>query len=183
MARSAALIAMTFLSAGAARADFDAEAFPPYEGCALCHGLHGVSANARFPHLGGQDPVYLENQLRAFLSGDRHNDGGQMAGTVAALDPADLPVVVDWFAAQEPPAPSLAAEGGPPSAAEGCGDCHDTGAAGVPHLTAQHAGYLAKQMRDFHAGLRPPHPEDAPLPGDDDAIEAIAAYLASVPRP
>lgn len=191
MARSAALVAATLLAAAPARADFDADAFPPYERCALCHGLFGVSANARFPNLAGQEPVYIETQIQSFLAGTRYNDGGQMASIVTELKPQDIPVVVEWFSTQDPPAPAPEGSTAGRSLFEtrNCGVCHDSGTPymGVPHLTAQHAGYLAKQMRDFRDGARETHlgciPHGPMMPADDGEIDAIAAYLASVPRP
>lgn len=187
-ARVAAL-ALALLAAPAA-ADFDADAFPPYERCALCHGLFGVSGMARFPHLGGQDPVYLEAQIRAFLAGERTNDGGQMAAVVTELAAEDIPVVVAWFAAQDPPEATPAASSGGAALylQAGCGACHDRAADldGVPFLSAQHAGYLAKQMRDFRDGRRGPGRQEVPhramLPADDADIDALAEYLAAEPR-
>lgn len=191
MARKADVLLIALCCAAPARADFDAEAFPPYERCALCHGLFGVSANARFPNLGGQEPVYIETQIRAFLDGDRHNDGGQMVDIVTELKPEEIPVAVEWFSTQAPPAPSGpgSAEGQAAFAALNCGTCHDAAEQymGVPHLTSQHAGYLEKQMKDFRDGRRGTHvgclPHGSMMPESDDQIAAIAAYLASVPRP
>ncbi|BBU55054.1 cytochrome c [Mameliella alba] len=191
MGPKAAFIATALAMAAPASADFDAEAFPPYERCALCHGLFGVSANARFPNLAGQEPVYIENQVRAFLSGDRHNDGGQMTSIVTELKPEEIAVVVEWFSTQDPPAPAPQgnAEGRALYEARNCGTCHDaeTPYLGVPHLTAQHADYLVKPMRDFRDGTRGTHlgclPHGPMMPADDSEIAAIAAYLASVPRP
>lgn len=183
------------LWAGAVYADFDAAAYPPYERCALCHGLFGVSANARFPNLGGQEPVYLETQIRAFLAGDRHNDGGQMAAVVSELKPEEIPVVVQWFSSQDAPPPAETGAAGEVQTgrilyqAGPCSACHDADHAfiGVPHLTSQHAGYLGKQMRDFRDGRRAAHsgclPHGPMMPTQDSDIDAIAAYLAQVPRP
>lgn len=39
--------------------------------CASCHGVDGVSANARWPNLAGQNDLYLIKQLNAFRDGDR----------------------------------------------------------------------------------------------------------------
>lgn len=193
MGRSAVL-AVAILAASAARADFDPDAYPRHETCALCHGLFGVSRTDRFPHLGGQEPAYLEAQIRAFLSGARSNDGGQMAAIVTELVPGDIEAVVAWFASQDAPAPvepgdaAQASEGAALYADAGCGACHDHVGTlvGVPHLRAQHAGYLAKQMRDFRDGRRGPGSLDVPhgalLPAAEEAIAAIAAYLASEPR-
>jgi len=42
--------------------------------CAGCHGPEGHGLPARFPRIGGQHSEYLENQLRAFREGSRHNN-------------------------------------------------------------------------------------------------------------
>jgi len=76
------LWAFLLFAAGPAAADFDAEAYPAYETCALCHGLYGQSRLAKFPHLAGQKPGYVRAQIEAFLAGERSNDGGQMAAIV-----------------------------------------------------------------------------------------------------
>lgn len=177
--------------APAASADFDAASYPPYETCALCHGLFGQSRLDKFPNLAGQKPDYIQAQLDAFLSGERTNDGGQMSSIVTELKPEDFATVVAWFFEQEAPepaAPPLNDVGATLVDAGGCIACHsDVSDGNVPHLTAQHAGYLAKQMRDFRTGLRT-HSNAAPLHkslledlGDD--IDDIAAYLASLERP
>lgn len=174
---------------GVAHADFDPDAYPPYETCALCHGLFGVSHTAKFPHLGGQDPDYIRAQIRAFLSGARSNDGGQMVAIVSELLPEEIPIVVEWFASQDPPEPVVTEDqGGQAGFDADCAGCHGdpTELEGVPHLKAQHAGYLIKQMQDFRDGRRMTGPmgvdHRALIPGDDNAIQALALYLASVPR-
>lgn len=183
-------IAFALFLCGPAWADFDPDAYPRYETCALCHGLFGVSHNAKFPHLGGQDPVYLEAQLRAFIAGSRTNDGGQMAAIVTELQAGDLELVVEWFSTQDPPAASglSGSEAGASLASElECTSCHiDNRALGVPHLTAQHAGYLEKQMADFRDGRRAA-PEIALTHAEllqlsDDEIGDIAQFLAALDR-
>ena len=173
-----------------AAADFDAASYPPYETCALCHGLFGQSRTGKFPHLAGQKPAYIQAQLDAFLAGERTNDGGQMTSIVTELKPEDFAVVVKWFSEQEPPEPSA-----PPvdemgmqlTADAGCLMCHEEDdAEEVPYLSAQHAGYLAKQMRDFRDGARAQsataeiHREA--FDSMTDGIDQIAAYLASLER-
>ena len=186
-----AVLALLLLGlATSAQADFNAASYPPYERCALCHGLFGQSYIDKFPHLAGQKPAYIQAQLDAFLTGARTNDGGQMSAIVTELKADDFAVVVAWFAGQDPPEPTEQPEtskGKELTEASGCLDCHSGDAAGAfPYLTAQHAGYLAKQMRDFLCGLRI-HSEAAPihqnLLADMEAgIEDIAAYLSSLER-
>lgn len=186
-------IAIAILAASPVRADFDPTAYPPYETCALCHGLFGVSHSGKFPNLAGQQPDYIRAQIAAFLSGDRHNDGGQMAAIVTELAPEAIPIVVDWFATQDPPtaydAPQTST-GADSYASLGCAACHANTpqqAGDVPYLSAQHASYLAKQMRDFRDGARsglPVHGLHATLLAVPDAeLDAIATYLAAEDRP
>ena len=172
-------------------ADFDPDAYPRHETCALCHGLFGVSHNAKFPHLGGQNPYYIEAQLRAFLAGTRQNDGGQMAAIVTELQPGDIEQVVGWFSSQDPPDPEPLPEGNKGAArieALGCASCHGSAPPedGVPYLTAQHSGYLAKQMADFRDGRRDAHLTAAmhrdQLQLTDADIKEIADFLAAQPR-
>lgn len=187
--RAAVAIGLAVLASGAA-ADFDPDAYPRHETCALCHGLFGTSHRAKFPNLGGQSPSYLTAQLKAFLSGERTNDRGQMAAIVLELQPGDLERVVDWFSTQDPPPPydhGDTSKGRKAYAAMACATCHDAAGelAGVPHLTAQHAGYLIKQMEDFRSGARVGQMDvdhGALLPEDFDIREAIALYLSSQAR-
>lgn len=186
-------VGLATVFAGPAAGDFAADEFPPYERCALCHGLFGVSARDKFPNLAGQKPAYIEAQVRAFLDGQRQNDGGQMAAIVTELLPEDIPVVVAWFSSQDPPEPAekpTSDSGEMLFESLGCSGCHDNkadGAEDIPFLSAQHAAYLSKQMRDFMAGARsaPQHPGmHKSMLGDVSAeIENIAAYLAAVERP
>jgi len=43
--------------------------------CAKCHGPHGISSDPNTPNLIGQNIGYMENQLRAFLRGERNPAG------------------------------------------------------------------------------------------------------------
>lgn len=192
MGRSFALTLFCSLLAGPTWADFAADEFPPYERCALCHGLFGVSHTDKFPNLGGQKSSYIAAQIAAFLAGERTNDGGQMAAIVTELKPDEIPVAVDWFASQDPPEPAGegSAEGAALFATLDCASCHDNqpGASIVPFLTAQHAGYLLKQMGDFRDGRRGAGSDIGALHQtafdlSDAELATIAAYLAAEGRP
>jgi len=62
----------------------------PWETCAECHNLDGISAMARFPKLAGQKLGYLARQVRDIRDGRRRNDGGQMTATAAEFDDESL---------------------------------------------------------------------------------------------
>lgn len=188
---SAALIAgLLWASAGSANS-IGAEHDAPYEICALCHSLDGVSRMAKFPKLAGQPAPYIEKQLHDFLSGLRTNDGGQMAAIVTEISPEDFPGVAQWFANQAAPAPE---DLGDTTAGQvafedlGCTNCHASDRAEdmTPHLTAQHAAYLEKQMVDFRDGDRANDPggamQAAMVNVSDSKIAQLAAYLAATAR-
>ncbi len=59
----------------------------PATGVAACIGCHGPTGSgnpaANFPALSGQHAKYVENQLKAFKSGERKNDAGKMMRNIA----------------------------------------------------------------------------------------------------
>jgi len=159
-----------------------------YERCALCHGLYGITPRSRFPILSGQNPLYLENQIQAFLSGKRTNDGGQMQSVVTELSEEQIAEVVDWFSSQELPAASASnnKDGEAAFSDYGCSTCHlenRSSEESVPLLYAQHKDYLEKQIRELREGERITeykltlHQQLGAI--DDNLIGAIAEYLAS----
>ena len=180
------------LVANAASADYDPSQYPAYETCALCHGLFGVSHTAKFPNLAGQKKAYIENQVRAFRNGHRTNDGGQMSAIATELQPEDIPFVADWFTNQDPPAPYPEEDttlGASLFNTLRCAGCHRNSGVSdpaIPYLTAQHPGYLEKQMRDFREGRRAVarnsglHATSLRL--SDEEIDAIARYLGASER-
>ena len=68
-----------------ARADtVVADGMQPWEACAECHSLDGISVMARFPKLAGQRPGYIAKQVRDFREGRRRNDRGLLCSTTSA---------------------------------------------------------------------------------------------------
>lgn len=163
----------------------------PYERCALCHGLFGNTTRSKFPKLAGQNPKYLERQIQYFLSGQRTNDGGQMATVVTEIDISQIPEIVNWFATQPAPDPfdSYSVEGESMFRDAGCIDCHREQMGPdvlVPLLASQHPEYLTKQMLEMRDGVRSGNNSRVmqnQLQALSDAdIESIANYLASLER-
>ncbi len=178
-----------------AKADMiDTEGMAPWEVCGLCHGYDGQSAMAKFPRLAGQKAAYIEKQLADIASGARSNEGGQMRSIMEEIAVDDYEAIAAWFASQPPP---------PPDEAEGdtalgerlwkehqCAGCHlndqETSGMIAPHLSAQHARYLKKQLTDFRDGERTNDPDSvmramtAKL--GDEEIDALAAFLAASER-
>lgn len=160
-----------WLVPGTAIADFDTSTVPPWEICALCHGIDGVSRTARFPKLAAQPIAYLEKQVRDFRGGHRMNDGGQMVAIVEAEITEDqISKVAGWFANQPPPAATdvdypdkvlagqrLYSDGDAARGIAACVSCHGKGAvaaSGAPRLESQWAPYITKQLEEFSTGER-----------------------------
>jgi sulfide dehydrogenase cytochrome subunit len=66
--------------------------------------------------------------------------------------------------------------------AAACANCHGTHGVsqqGMPNLAGQQGTYLAQQMRDFRAGVRPATIMHQLAKGyTDEQIEALAAYFS-----
>ena len=173
---------------------------PAQEICSLCHSLDGVSRMSKFPRLAGQKAHYIEKQLADFLAGARSNDGGQMAAIVTEIEPAQFKEAAAYFSSLTPPPPvipedgkgpapavvSLVDDGDPGRDIPACASCHMPESAAAPYLTSQHADYIAKQLRDFRSGERANDTTSRMTAIakalDDREIDALAAYLASMPR-
>ncbi|HLH11265.1 MAG TPA: c-type cytochrome [Methylovirgula sp.] len=167
----------------------------PWEACADCHGLEGVSATAHFPKLAGQKRAYIEKELRDFRSGARANDNGQMSGIADFSDRA-LELAADYFSRLPAPpsnggrgkasarARAIVEAGRPGAGIVACRFCHDARADTAPWLEAQHAGYLAKELRDFKSGARTNDQimSDIARRLSEEDIDQLAAYLEASPR-
>ena len=68
--------------------------------CASCHGPTGSGVDsAKFPMLAGQHSQYIITQLKAFRSGERANDPGQMMRDVAKrMSDGDIKMVAGYIA-------------------------------------------------------------------------------------
>lgn len=193
------------LGTAAARADMiDTSGMATWEHCALCHSADGISRMAKFPKLAAQRPRYIAKQLRDFRAKRRHNDGGPMLTNAGLLSDEQIEEVAAYFGALPPPPPAdgdldpraaetgarLFRDGKPEAGVPACARCHTgAGTAGVlaPRITAQHAGYLLKQLTDFRSGARANDP-DGLMRGvaaalTEKEISAVAAYVATLERP
>ncbi len=180
----------------------DESSLQPWENCALCHSLDGVSRMAKFPKLAGQVPAYIEKQIRDFRAARRTNDGEQMQGMARLIAEKDIPVVAKYFGTLPPPPPAdpppddahatgqtLFHQGDAARGLPACVSCHgksNTAASGAPRLESQHADYVIKQLTDFRSGDRANDP-DGVMAGvaaklSDADIRAVGGYLAAEPR-
>lgn len=70
-----------------------------FPACVQCHGPGGRGIGEDFPSLAGQPAGYLEDQLRAWRSGERAAGPMGLMGHIAEqLDEEDLEAVADYFA-------------------------------------------------------------------------------------
>ena len=145
--------------------------------CGACHGPDGNSPAPNFPKLAGQGERYLTKQLHDIKDGKR--TVLEMTGLLTNLNDQDLADLAAYFASQKGSVgaadPKLVARGeqlfrggnlekGLPA----CTGCHSpngagNAAAGFPHLSGQHATYIAKQLTDFRK-------EEAGRANDGDAM-------------
>ena len=145
--------------------------------CGACHGPDGNSPAPNFPKLAGQGERYLSKQMHDIKDGKR--TVLEMTGLLTNLNDQDLADIAAYFSSQKGSVgaadPKLVARGeqlfrggnlekGLPA----CTGCHSpngagNAAAGFPHLSGQHATYIAKQLTDFRK-------EEAGRANDGDAM-------------
>ncbi|MCF5666004.1 MULTISPECIES: c-type cytochrome [Pseudomonas fluorescens group] len=155
--------------------------------CGACHGPDGNSPAPNFPKLAGQGERYLTKQLHDIKDGKR--TVLEMTGLLTNLSDQELADLAAYFASQKGSVgaadPKLVARGeklfrggdlekGLPA----CTGCHSPNGAGIaaagfPHLSGQHATYIAKQLTDFRK-------EEAGRANDGDAaiMRTIARKLS-----
>jgi cytochrome c553 len=155
----------------------DKEGMQPWEICAMCHNANGISRMAKFPKLAGQKAAYIEQQVRAFREGQRHNDGGQMQSIVGEVAQADVAQIAAYFSslpqdvilvkteiestehelgdkeAQKLSQGQLLFQAGREGISS-CVNCHANKSSNAPWLDGKHRQYLEKQMHDFNSGDR-----------------------------
>ncbi len=136
--------------------------------CKNCHGSNGISADAIFPNLAGQDVAALYKQLEDFKAGKRNADVmGVYVSGLTAQDMLDLATyfaslphpVVDKLPAKNPDdalARQLVQKGSPARGMAPCSVCHGPVAytVGTPGLQGQQRAYLEQQLQAFAAGTR-----------------------------
>ncbi|QAU46575.1 c-type cytochrome [Bradyrhizobium guangzhouense] len=129
--------------------------------CKTCHGLSGQGYRGYFPmpRLAGQQPQYLENQLRAFI--ERRRTNPIMANVAHVLSPSMVAALAAHFRSLDPkpfgaaPRGSLALgkriyeEGIPEANVPACSACHGTDGKGqneIPRLAGQLYDYTVGQL-------------------------------------
>jgi len=162
LALQAAVLALATTTAGLAeerggRPGFEAKV----EYCKTCHGLSGEGYRGYYamPRLAGQQPKYIENQLRAFIERRRVNP--VMFNVAHVLTPTTLAALTTHFHELNPPplggAPreniglgrTIFEQGLPESNVAACSACHGPDAKGheeIPRLAGQLYPYTVKSL-------------------------------------
>ena len=176
-----------------------------YEVCAACHGANGMGNKAlNAPQIAGQEPWYLERQLKNFKGGIRGADPKDTYGMQMrpmALTLANDQAVSDMAAFLSSMPVSKSSEStvkGDTSAGKAsymiCQTCHGPKGGGnralnSPNLTGLQDWYIVRQLKNFKAGIRGTKSGDlfgmqmrpmAMTLANDAAINNVAAYIATL---
>lgn len=94
------LLAMVTLTTGAAAAAGDPQVGKQKARmCATCHGIDGAAKLPHVPNIGGESPIYLEKQLKAFRSGVRRDPNMDVVSQ--GLSDEDIADLVAWYSSIE----------------------------------------------------------------------------------
>ena len=172
------------------------------EYCKTCHGLSGQGYLGYFPmpRLAGQQPDYIEAQLKAFI--ERRRTNPIMFNVAHVLSPSMIAALANHFHHLNPPpfgaAPHGAVaqvkkifeEGLPESNVPACSACHGTDAHGqneIPRLAGQLYPYMVGQLTGWSKQRGQGTAVDtsaimAPTAHNltRSQVEAVAAYVSNL---
>lgn len=171
--------------------------------CGTCHGskFQGFRAQVPMPRLAGQQPEYLDNQLKAFS--DRRRQNRYMYGVSHVLSPAMIKALTEHIAKLNPKplggAPrsgvaegeKLFKEGVPSADVFPCASCHGDDAKGngvMPRLAGQLYDYVESKLKnwDKERGQDPKNPDTSAIMEPithkltEQQIKALAAYVSGL---
>ena len=202
----AAILAIVVVGAGHAhgakaatvsRQDFQAKV----DYCKTCHGLSGQGFRGAYPmpRLAGQQPEYLENQLRAFI--ERRRTNPVMFNVAHVLSPSMVTALATYFKDLDPkplgggPRELMATgkriyeEGIPGTDVPPCASCHGPQAKGdgaFPRLAGQLHDYILRKLVNWskERGQDLAKPDTSAIMEPiahgltEPQIAAVAAYLS-----
>lgn len=171
--------------------------------CKTCHGIDGQGFRGSYPmpRLAGQQPEYIENQLKAFIEHRRNNP--VMFNVAHTLSPAMLEALTGDFKdlnpkplggaskALVPEGRKIYEEGVPSANVPPCASCHGPEAKGdgqFPRLAGQLYDYVTKKLTnwDKERGQDKANPDSSaimqPIAHDltEAQIKAVAAYISQL---
>ena len=202
----AAVLAIVFAGTGhtaergvVSSTDFEAKV----QYCKTCHGLSGQGFRGAYPmpRLAGQQPEYLENQLRAFIERRRMNP--VMFNVAHVLSPSMVAALAAYFKNLDPKplggSPRELAATGKRIYQQGiagtnipaCASCHGEEAKGqgaFPRLAGQLHDYIMNKLVNWskERGQDPARPDTSAIMEPiahgltRSQIAAVAAYLSHV---
>jgi cytochrome c553 len=158
----AAVLAVVFSAPG--RAEERGAVGAKLEYCKICHGMSGQGYRGylAMPRLAGQQPKYLENQMRAFSENRRTS--AVMSGVARSLSPSMIAALANHFRDLNPGplggAPrervslgrTIYEEGLPEANIPACSACHGPEAKGqdeIPRLAGQLFPYIVKELTNW----------------------------------
>jgi cytochrome c553 len=176
------IVLLCLVGASASAADINARK-QLAASCSGCHGENGNSKNPQWPSLAGQQPAYLEAQLKAFRDGSR--DNAAMKALAAKLSDTDIANIAAYFAGLKPESAggdaALAKTGAEKYAM--CAGCHGAKGEGngiFPRLAGQQPAYLFTQLKNFKSGARQGGPMAAMTANLSEAdMKALSEYEGS----
>jgi len=202
LALTAALATIFFITGANAQVGFSPQEFQAKLAyCKTCHGLSGQGYRGAnpMPRLAGQQPEYLENQLRAFI--ERRRTNPIMNNVAHVLSPNMITALAAHFKDLNPkplggaPQELVAAgkkiyqEGVPGTDIPACASCHGPGAKGegaFPRLAGQLHDYILRKLVNWskERGQDPANPDTSAIMEPiahsltEPQIKALAAYLS-----
>jgi cytochrome c553 len=169
--------------------------------CEDCHGqsAQGYRGFYPIPRLAGQQPEYLENQLRAFV--ERRRPNNIMSNVAHVLTPAMITALAATFRDLNPnplggaPKERVATgktifqDGVPEANVAACAACHGpdaTGSGQIPRLAGQLYPYIVGELSNWgrERGQNSAQPDTSAIMSPvahsltKPQIEAVAAYLS-----
>jgi len=166
--------------------------------CKTCHGLSGQGYYGYYtmPRLAGQQPKYIENQLRAFIEHRRKNE--IMANVAHALSPSMLSALARHFRDLNPPplgggsradiatGKRIFEEGLPESNVPACSACHGQDAKGqdqIPRLAGQLPNYFYNKLVNWTAerGQNTSMPDSSAVMGPTGSSNQLQGRLPGLP--
>ena len=176
-----------------------------YAVCAACHGANGMGNKAlNAPRIAGQEPWYLERQLKNFKGGIRGADpkdtyGMQMRPMALTLaNDQAISNMVAYLSSMPMSAPAASSVKGDVASGKTaymmCQACHGPTGGGnkalnAPRLTGLQDWYIVRQLKNFKSGARGTKAGDTygmqrrPMAltlTTDAAINNVAAYIATL---
>ena len=171
--------------------------------CEDCHGAAAQGFRGFFPipRLAGQQPEYIENQLRAFV--ERRRTNNIMFNVAHSLSPAMISALTTKFRDLKPkplggaPKELIVAgkkifeDGIPDANIAACAACHGpdaTGSGQIPRLAGQLYPYVINELMNWgkERGQNPAKPDTSAIMSPvahslaKPQIEAVAAYVSSL---